>query len=56
MGILIRMPDHSLNVLTAASCALRLTSVGAKRVASSAHHLLDSERLLEVIVFPFLRI
>jgi len=55
LRILIRMSGHSLNVLTAASCVLKLASIGANTEASFAYHLLDGERLLGVFVYPFLR-
>ncbi len=55
MGIFIRMLDHSLNVLTAASCVFRPATMDATKVASSAYHLLDSVSWLKVRVYPLLR-
>jgi hypothetical protein len=44
------MPDHSLNVLTASSCEFRSAIFDVISVASFACYLLDSVRLLELIV------
>ncbi len=50
LGMLRWIPDHSLNILTAFLWVLRSVTVDAIRVASSAYHLLESARWLEVSV------
>jgi hypothetical protein len=50
LGIIKQMPDHLLYDSTNCNCASKAGMVDATRVASSADHLLDKERLFDVSV------
>jgi len=56
LGMFIRMHAHSVIVMTASNFMLRSATVNVINVASSAYHLLDSDRLLEVSsVYPLFK-